>query len=258
MQARAKRGLQTLRRARDFLAEKKLVGLLGPISKQVELLTGVIDRLAALGVEQDVATLSVRAGTKSCRGKAHVLKDEYMRAVARQVKVALSSDEAAVRSLKMPKVGDYEGLITAALAMATTAEPYREKLIAEGFADDFLDRLRGAVGELQKDLDARAEWAGRRGAATAGIGREYVRARDIVRALDSMVKGRLEGGEAAQWRMLSRFMTERTPEDAQATPAAPIVTTPPGAPVPSISPPVERSTPQSGQAEGGVVSAKSA
>ncbi|MGQ0766326.1 MAG: hypothetical protein ACT4OZ_11740 [Gemmatimonadota bacterium] len=58
--------------------------------------------------------------------------------------------------------------------------------------------------------------------------------------------------------MLSKFMVDRSQGDEEVAPAAPVVTTPPAAPVGSISPPVAPTTPQSVQAEGGVVSAKSA
>jgi hypothetical protein len=205
------RGLQVLRRTAAFLGKEITVETtMGPISRHVIELNGVIDRLSSLAAEQGETGRMVRDLTRKAREQADALVRAYARPVARQSKLLFAVNTDLRESLKVPsrRVG-YEKLIAHITGFANRAEEHKAKFVEAGLAEDFVERLRGQIKALEKTLAEKAELSGRRSAATAGAALEFSRAREMVRMLDSMVAPILVGtGRLASWKSLSRFVRE--------------------------------------------------
>jgi hypothetical protein len=205
MRTETRKGLQVLRRLRDFLMAIHVMPAIGPIEKLLEQLSGVIEHLSAHAVEQETNERAFRSMARMAQLQARVLRLELMRPVERLGKALFRNDAAILEELTVPASHAYEQVIAAALAMAERVAEHRDRFVAAGFSDGFDDRLREAAVALRKSIDMKAEYFGRRSAATAGMRAEFVRGRDMVRLLDSMVAPRLEVDGLAQWRTLSRF-----------------------------------------------------
>jgi hypothetical protein len=222
MRTRTKQGIQVLRRVHDFLAATDVPAALGSVTKHVEALGRLVDRLSAHAVEQDASARAFSASARAAQQQTRALRREFMRPVVRLGKSFVPNDPSLRKALAMPDAQDYEGVIAAALAMAERAEEHKDRFVAAGFGEDFVDRLRKAVAGLRSTLDDRSDHFGRRSAATAGLGEEMARGRDLVRLLDAMVAPRLEDApdRLAQWRTLARFVRVTPPvEEGTTVPA---------------------------------------
>jgi hypothetical protein len=226
------RQLQVLRRAHEFLAANQVAAALGPVTKHVEALGQTVDRLAAHAVGQDENERGFRGSASGARRKARTLQAELMRPIARMAQSLFPDDGDLRQALEMPQVKGYEKLIAASLAMAGRANEHKDRFVAAGFSEDFLDRLRKGAADLRTALDEKGAHYGKRSAASAGMLEELARGKDLVRVLDDMVSPGLRAtpDRLAEWRTLSRF--------ARVTRLVEEVTTPPVADTPNGPPPV--------------------
>lgn len=227
-------GLQVLRRAHDFLASGEVTAAHGPITKHVEALGDINDRLSGHMLTQDDAGRAYRGSTREAKQLASTLRIELMRPVARAAKSLFPDEQMLKGALAMPRTRDYERLIAAAYGIAQQASEHKEQFIAAGFEADFVDRLKKGADALRVALDDRNSNLGRRSAATAGMDQELGRGRDQLRILHDMVAPRLRGDAArrAEWATLSRFATPSRTKASDvpgtATPNAPSIATPTG------------------------------
>jgi hypothetical protein len=237
MRTPTKRGLQVIRRVFEFLAKIEVTAALGPVTKQAAALGAVVERLEAHAVEQDESHRAVKAGSRESQRLARALRKEYMQPVSRQGLALFPHDEALREALAMPKARDYEGLITAAQAMAGRVEPHKALFVEKGFEGDFIERLRNAVEAVRESLNEKERRRGRRSAATAGMLEELAQGRKLVRLLDSMVAPRFEDSpnRLAEWRTIARFARVTKVED-EAVPAPPV--TAPVGPAPGTTLPL--------------------
>ncbi|MBC7895704.1 MAG: hypothetical protein H7066_09830 [Cytophagaceae bacterium] len=120
-------------------------------------------------------------------------------------------------SLKLPSgTVAYEEVIATVKGFTDRVEEHKASFIEAGFAEDFIDTLRGAIKELEDTLAEKGAFYGRRTVATSGLNLEFARAREMVRKLDAMVAPRLEGTDRlAGWKSLSRFAREQREEKEQ-------------------------------------------
>ena len=214
MDTRVTQGLQVLRRTAAFLAVESVPAKMGPISKHVEALNGVIARLTTLAAEQKASGKAFSDASRKAREQARALVREYARPLARQGKLMFPVDSELRVSLKLPSgTVAYEEVIATVKGFADRVEEHKASFIEAGFAEDFVETVRGAVKELEDTLAEKAEFYGRRTVATSGLNLEFARAREMVRKLDSMVAPRLEGTDRfAGWKSLSRFVREQREE----------------------------------------------
>jgi hypothetical protein len=208
METKTKQGLQVLRRVHEFLGDNEVTPALGSVTAHVKSLGEVVDRLSTHAVEQEVSDRGFRAAARESQLAARTLRAEFMRPVSQLGRTLFPNEPALRRALAMPSAQDYEGLIAAALAMADRAGEHKDRFVLAGFGEDFVDRIKAAVGGLRKGLDDKAAHFGRRSAATAGSLSEMSRGRELVRLLDVMLSPRLAvtPDKLAQWRTLSRFV----------------------------------------------------
>jgi hypothetical protein len=235
-----------MRRSRDFLGTHEVKSSFGSVSKQVELLSAIIDRISGFAVEQDASNRGYSSGTKTARELSRTLRKGYLRPVW-QVGTSLFPNNPSIRqALKMPKSDDYEGLIAAANAMAERAAEHKEAFVTAGFGEDFVELVRGAAVALRKALDEREQHLGLRASASAGLIDQVAKGRGIMRLLDTLVSQAWAGTPEllARWKTLSRFdkpapvpvvVAGGTPVVAPAVPVvvAPVVTAPVGPAGPS-------------------------
>ena len=122
-----------------------------------------------------------------------------------------------------------ERLIAARISMAQHAGGRRDRFVAAGFGEDFVDQLKQAAVDLQRAVDLKSAQLGRRAAATSGMLQELARGRDLVRLLDAMVGSWLEDhmqDRVAEWKTLTRFVRVAPPVEAAGTTPTPTTTTP--------------------------------
>lgn len=218
MKSSVSHGLQVLRRTAAFLGKEITVETtMGPISRHVDELNGVIDRLASLAAEQGENGRGFRDLAGKAREQAEALVRVYARPVARKAKLLFPLNSDLRGSLKVPsRKMSYEALIAHVTGFANRVEEHKAQFVAAGFAEDFVERLRGQIKALEKTLAEKEEQNGRRSTATAGLDMEFARARDMVRAIDSMVTPMLAGtNRLAGWKTLSRFARESQREETE-------------------------------------------
>ena len=108
----------------------------------------------------------------------------------------------------------------------------RDRFVAAGFGEDFVDQLKQAAVDLQRAVDLTSAQLGHRAAATSGMLQELARGRDLVRLLDAMVGSWLEDhmqDRVAEWKTLTRFVRVAPPVEAvnaAGTTPTPTTTTP--------------------------------
>jgi hypothetical protein len=230
MRTEARRWLQGLRRARNFLAVAKVDPASGSVRAQVEALGGAIDRAEAHAVVQSETGVAYRLLASQARDLERTIRREYLAPVSKLGKVLFPRDIGTRRSLLMPRHRDREGLVNASITLAGLAEQHKEAFTAAGFAADFADKLRELANRARTVTGEKDTQYGRRAAATAGIEDEVRRGRDILRLLDAMVLPSLEVApdSLAEWRTLVRFvhLSEVPVTPAPKSPEAPVPSTP--------------------------------
>ena len=207
MRARTMQGVTVLRRVRDFLQAREIATAMGPITKHIETLAGIIDRLTAHAVEQESRERAAKAGTNTKHVTERVLRGEFMRPIAGLARSMFPGDASAVEALSMPPFRDHERTLASAYAMVDRVTQHKAAYVSRGFPEDFVDKFRAAADAFKVAIDARSIDVGRRAASTAGQLEELRRGRALVRLLDTMVAPRLvtQPDLAAEWRSLVRF-----------------------------------------------------
>ncbi|MEP7383669.1 MAG: hypothetical protein ABI910_18430 [Gemmatimonadota bacterium] len=162
-----KNRLQMFRRVRDILRAQ-------PAAPELELnlsrLEGLIDQLTEEATRQQHHTRLARAGTTRMQTLARTLRMELMRPVARVGAVFLPSsgpDGATLqRTLKAPRVEDYEGVITTAETLARVVSAHEAEFEREGLTRGHAAKLLEGGRALRAAVDARGQELAKRVAAT--------------------------------------------------------------------------------------------
>ncbi len=212
-----------LRRIIEFLQSKEPEMAIGELKQNIARLSALTDELSKLAIEGEARKRQSRAGTGTLHRSLRAAKFEYMRPVARMGRILFPDDATARRALAVPKkLFRPEHVISALHAMAKASEPLKDEFTANGFAEDFIERMHGAADAIRTAVDARSREYGRRAAAANGSVRLAQRGRAMVRLIDAMVGPRLkENSELfAEWKSLLRqgkvrVATEDTTGDAE-------------------------------------------
>lgn len=235
MRRRVSTGLQVFRGACDILTVTEVKPRLGVIVNHVEELNDVCSRLAASAVAQDVSNRAYHAAATAARALARQLRREYLVPIAGVAKTMFRDQPMVRDALAMPKTDGYHALVTAAQGMARHAAERKDRFLAAGFSEDFIEQLDAAALALQTAVDVTSGHRARRAAATSAMLRDYAIGRDLLRLLDSMVTPWLEQhlpGRVAEWESLTHFarvtpLTETpvTPRASATSPSSIVTTT---------------------------------
>ena len=133
MDTRVTQGLQVLRRTAAFLAVESVPARMGPISKHVEALNGVIARLTTLAAEQKTSGRAFSDASRKAREQARALVREYARPLARQGKLMFPVDSELRVSLKLPSgTVAYEEVIATVKGFTDRVEEHPIQEVARG------------------------------------------------------------------------------------------------------------------------------
>lgn len=244
MLLKEKQALMVFRRVRDFLKEKAPDVGYGSVEGVVAQLNDAIANLETHAREQDARQRITTEATQQQRAQVKALRREFMTPVSRGARMLFPENPTLLQAFAMPDARDYMGTVAAAEAMAQVATQHASKFRIIGLPEDFVKRMQDAVAQLRAQLDLRAADVGLRSAATAGLRREYLRGRELVRMLDAMVAPRLTATPPrfAEWRSLSRFL--RVNVAITTDPERPGATTPSSPAVPPPAPSGEPGTPE--------------
>ena len=242
MRKRTMQGVTVLRRVRDFLAGLDLPLAVGQLAKHVEELGAIIDQLSTHAIAQESRGRAAKAGTDVKRRALTVLRQEYMRPVARVARGLFPNDVEMQRALQMPKFRDHERLLMAAYAMIDRVTPHLDLFLKKGFLPDFADRFRKAADAFKQAIDTYSADVGVRAASSAGQLEALRQGRELVGLLDAMVTPRLQHAPdlLAAWRNLTRFRmvpgAAEAPagEDTTGTTPTPSATGPTAEPAPTV------------------------
>ena len=116
---------------------------------------------------------------------------------------------------RLPSKKDGQTWLAFARGFVTEAEPLAEEFVSRGMAPDFVDDLRARILAVEEAVVGRAQQAGGRVAATAGVRDAAQQGLEAVRELGAIVRNVFAGNEAelAAWESASRV--ERAPRRAE-------------------------------------------
>lgn len=203
MRITQKSRVQMFRRVRDLLRADVVPATIQPTLNQLE---GVISRLDAHATQQELSTRRTRSGTQSLRDRVRRLRRELLAPVVlvgRAVSITNDTEVMALRSAsRMPREGDYEGLLASAQAIAKVVEDHQDAFVNAGLPKEHLARLVAETAALKGAIDARGQESARRAAATKGTIAETRRGVQLVRLINALYAPTLASDESrlAEWR----------------------------------------------------------
>jgi hypothetical protein len=237
MRTTQKSRVQMFRRVRDLLRADVVPAPIQPTLTQLE---GVINRLDAHATQQELSSRRARSGTQSLRDRVRRLRRELLAPVVlvgRAVSFSNDADVMALRSAsRMPRDGDYEGLLASAQAIAKVVEDHQDAFVNAGLPKDHLARVVAETASLKAAIDARGQESARRVAATQGTIAESRRGLQLVRLIDALYAPTLASNESrlAEWRKAIALARESVAKGGEET--VPTATTNTDAPtLPEVS-----------------------
>jgi hypothetical protein len=232
MRGKTRRGADVARRVRDLAVTAEGTSPVGDFSKQAQRLDVSVGLVTRHTVEQSLHHADYRSAAKLAKKRARRLKRGYIQPMARLAKAASPEDP----EIKMADLVTYHDVIVAGKTLAEQAERNKARFVELGMREDFVDRLKTAITELEKTIALRDENLVARAKATAAIEEEFARAKSIVRVLDAMAESEWEDSpqKLAEWRTASRFAQPAKGEVASGNGSAPAVTD--GAPASPVIP----------------------
>lgn len=215
MRTRTRQGLQTLRRAHQFLAGGTYQTAMGELTPHVEVLGRLVEELAQHVVEAGHRGQLARVATTDKRTKGDALLREYLRPIARLAPVVFAADSAERAGFRLPRRRNEELLLQVAESFVEQCAAHEARFVAGGLAPDFVQRVRGAVAAYRAAITERGLVIGRRVAATAGMEHLLNKGREQVRVIDAMLVPRLAStpDTLAQWRSIARFVRRAVEEE---------------------------------------------
>ena len=165
--------------------------------------------------------LMAEGETCAQRELRRVLLRDHMLPIARIAKVH-RTEMPELHPFRMPaKRIAVERLVAEAHGIAKETRQYHEAFTSLGMPDDFADRLEAAATALAAATDVRAQYRGRRTAATAGIAVALADGRRIVNVLDAFVRRAVQDDPIllASWKQGKRVqrVPRRRSKDNDAT-----------------------------------------
>jgi len=215
--------LRCLRRVQEFVAAHQVADAPATLGKQREELDVVIAQLSKETLDQDAGHRLTKAETKKQKGLRVALWRNHMQPIARVAREIFgrSGMDAA---LKLPRLSvAHEVVVTAAGAMAESAQKSEAAFVEHGLSLDFVAELKAAAQELNASLGARDATQRRRTTATAAVKDQLKRGRRAVRLLNAILSPRLAGDPEllAAWNNVRKIKPVLSA--AEALPSGPVI-----------------------------------
>lgn len=203
--------LLSLRAVQDFLdANSATLSAVVQTSTRQKL-DDAVTELSGHASDQSGNTLSAQGSTKKHRALRTVLIRDYMAPIARIAQIELPFTPE-IEPLRMPKArANVEQLVAAARGMATAAAPHAQTFIAAGLPVDFIVQLNAVSAAMLGSRREREQSIGRVSGATSSLRTKLVSARQVVHALDALVRVALKDDSTllATWNQVKRVQKTR-------------------------------------------------
>lgn len=245
MEIPQKSRLESLQRIQAFADHN--AAALGPVNnsrtrRALDAIVPVLERHAA---DQHNAAVEAKSRTEIKQELRHDLRVHHMQPIAAIAKARLNgvADTPLMAKLQLPsgKLDD-KALVAAGHSMVDAAQQYVQVFVDEQLPSTFIDELLTATNALGKATADRDNSQVRVRVATAGLEKQFGRARDIVHVLNALVVKQLKGQDEliAGWKSAKRVRqkTGATRGTGAVTPVTPISAAPSatGAPVTAAPP----------------------
>ena len=186
--------LQWARRVRDFLMEHEPKSELAEMVTLRQELDDVVTQLTANAAAQEAITKQSRVQTTEIRRLRTNLRDGHLKPIvsmSRTMKLEINGSEITF-VLPGPSI-ESERLAAAADAMVTALKVVGPQFVARGFAANFVEQLSNATKALREAIDERSAQVAKRTGTTAAVMRDGVRAVQLVRVIDPLVRPVIQG-----------------------------------------------------------------
>ena len=231
MRTNERRSTESSQRVAEFIVDNKTV--LGPLDTTPagQQLADANTQVASLAVAQGTAERTLSGHSSTQHDLAAALREQHMLPIAKYARAKLRGvpGYAALTTRLHGLTGT--GLVHAALAMATAAQPFAAELTQAQFPSDAVDQLVSTANALSAAITSRQTTRVTRVQTTADLKEQVRRAREAVAMLDPIVTKKLadQPGLLAAWRSAKRITASpTTAAPAGAVPAVPVA---PAAPV---------------------------
>ena len=225
MNTRQRRILESYQRALAFTAtlpDSLTHASLVPMRTE---LAQIVDRLSALGIEQESGARQRRGGTRRLTTLVQTLRDGHLKPITELARKHLDLAAPGIaETLRMPRRLDATAMLQAASAIASCVEPHAAAFVARGgLAPDFVQRLRDAAQQVAAAAAERATEKNRMVHATAALRSDLRRCAAAVRLLDLLIANELKHDPARlhAWRTAKRPLAAVSAPDSTATVPAP-------------------------------------
>jgi hypothetical protein len=237
MQVKHMQFLTALRQAQKFLDAN--IAALGTINSTGarRSLDSMVDQIASLSETQDAHRIQVTSERTNELRLAAGLRRKFLKPIVKIARAKLS-DVAQLSNIALPPGNSNTAmLVSRALAIAESVQPWAQVFTDAGLAADFLDRLRAAAAEVLASVSGKGEHRTKRIKSTDSITKEVSQARHAVGILDALVRAELGPSDplVREWRSAVRVIGGGAPQPA-AQPVAPVVPTTPGTPAAPAAP----------------------
>lgn len=224
--------LQWARRVRDFFTGRALKSELAELSALLKELDDVIESLTANAAAQAAITKQSRVQTTEIRRLRDSLREAHLKPIIRMSRtMKLEINGTEITFVLPPSDVDNERLAAAGDAMVTALGVLGPQFVARGFAPNFVEQLSNATKALRDAIDERSAQVGRRTGTTAAIERDGVRATQLVRVIDTLVRPVIQSDPEllATWDNIVAL--RRSPRSSAAAVATPVASSIPTTPV---------------------------
>ncbi len=194
------------------------------IRKQLDEVVAAMENHADI---QSGSNLSAQSATQKHYSARKLLLRDHMAPIAKLAAAQLP-DSPELEPLRMPRGHPSASVLKSlAIGMAKAATPFKDMFVSAGLPQDFIEQLTAAAETVVSTVGERKASRVVRGGATKGIRTLASRARDLVHALDAMVKAALKGDlpSLREWNIAKR-VERYTGFTGPAAPAAPAAPTP--------------------------------
>ena len=204
--------LNSLRSAENFLDTNAAV-LTGVVNSTMrQRLHQSITDLSGHASDQNGSSLAAMGATKKHQSYRSILLHDCMAPIAGIARVELANTPE-IEPLRMPKTRtNVEQLFAAANGMAQAAEKHSQVFIDAGLPADFITTLRNTAQALLDWQQTRKASIGAVAGATEGIKVKLAHARQVVRALDTLVSTALKNDATLlrNWKQVKRVQQVST------------------------------------------------
>lgn len=203
MTKKERSALRRFRRIQEFLATNQVEGT----TTKLRVLADVVNEMSSQGEEKDVSTRLTRGETARQRALRNELWDHHMVPISRIARRAFGVPGMDVKFTLPAKRADNEAILDSARGMAQAAEKHVSVFVEqEGLPEDFLERFKAAIAELDAARSTKLETQRRGKTSRKTLEQLMKRGIAAVDVLDAIVKPRLSAKPdlLAAWNSVKR------------------------------------------------------